>query len=209
MPIKRVQTGIPGLDEALTGGIPENNLVLISGGAGTGKSTLCLQYLINGTKNGDKGIYFSTEQNQEDLAKQGEQYKWNVNELVEKGLLKIVFIDIIREQTLLKKIRDEITSFQPKRLVIDSLNTVSDFTATKDFAKQLYLEQGTMGPTVEEKIIPSNITEKMLTRKIMLAFLSELKTYKTTALLTSELPEKGETLSADGISEFISDGVIL
>ncbi|MFH1824456.1 MAG: ATPase domain-containing protein, partial [Candidatus Firestonebacteria bacterium] len=47
------------------------------------------------------------------------------------------------------------------------------------------------------------------TRKIMLAFLSELKTYKTTALLTSELPEKGETLSADGISEFISDGVIL
>jgi len=64
----RVKTGIEGLDKALNGGIPYRNVVLVSGGAGTGKSTLCLQYLVNGAKlYGEKGLYISTEQSREEL----------------------------------------------------------------------------------------------------------------------------------------------
>ncbi|NUN11043.1 AAA family ATPase [Candidatus Micrarchaeota archaeon] len=209
MPVNKIPFGIPGLDEALNGGIPENNLVLISGGAGTGKSTLCLQYLVNGAKKGEKGLYISTEQNLADLSKQGEQYGWNLQELVDKNLLRVVYIDIIREDFVFKKIKDSIQDFKPNRLVIDSLNTLSDFTASTDFARQLYMQRGTMSPTISDKVLPENLTENLLKRKIMMAFLSEIKNTKTTALLTSELPEKGDYLSADGVSEFLSDGVII
>ena len=64
----KVKTGIEGLDKALNGGIPFGNIVLVSGGAGTGKSTLCLQYLVNGiTKFNEKGLYISTEQAKPEL----------------------------------------------------------------------------------------------------------------------------------------------
>ena len=114
---------------------------------------------------------------------------------------------MVKEREILEKIRGEISTFKPKRLVIDSLNTLSDFTASTEYVKQLYLQRGLKNS--EENLLPENITENLMKRRIMLAFMSELRNYSTTALLTSELPEKGEYLSADGISEFIADGVIL
>jgi len=49
--IKRVVTNIPGLDEILNGGIPERNVVLVSGGPGTGKTIMSQQFLWNGLQN--------------------------------------------------------------------------------------------------------------------------------------------------------------
>lgn len=46
--IEGVQTGIPGFDEILNGGIPKRNVVLLAGGPGTGKSIFGYQYLYNG-----------------------------------------------------------------------------------------------------------------------------------------------------------------
>ena len=72
---ERVKTGIEGLDAALNGGIPKGNLVLISGGAGTGKSTICMQYLIAGASAGENCLYVSTEQTEAELGRQAERYK--------------------------------------------------------------------------------------------------------------------------------------
>ncbi|MBU0662837.1 AAA family ATPase, partial [Candidatus Micrarchaeota archaeon] len=86
--IARVKTGIDGLDKALKGGFPKGNIVLISGGAGTGKSTLCMQYLYNGAKLfGEKGLYISTEQSEKDLRKAAASYGWDLESLEKKGLL--------------------------------------------------------------------------------------------------------------------------
>ena len=69
--IIRTKTGIQGLDRALNGGIPSGNMVLVSGGAGTGKSTFCLEFIVNGANTfGEKGLYLSTEQNKDELYKQ-------------------------------------------------------------------------------------------------------------------------------------------
>ncbi|MEB3825270.1 MAG: KaiC domain-containing protein, partial [Desulfurococcales archaeon] len=48
--MERVKTGIPGLDELLYGGIPKRNVVLVSGGPGTGKTIMSQQYIFNGLK---------------------------------------------------------------------------------------------------------------------------------------------------------------
>ena len=57
MSFKRVESGIPGLDDLIEGGYPENFIILVSGPSGTGKTTFCMQFLIEGVKKGEKGIY--------------------------------------------------------------------------------------------------------------------------------------------------------
>jgi len=203
--VERIKTGIEGLDKALNGGIPAKNLVLVSGGAGTGKSTLCMQYLINGGKMfKERGLYISTEQNEGELKKQAEQYGWNIWELEEKGLLKIIYIDIIKENHFIERTREAIKNFKPKRLVIDSMSTMSDYMAVTDYGKQSWSVA-----TIQNTVIPQFFTEKLMSKKILTALINELKNFDATALLTTELPEDGKQLSADGLSEFICDGVVV
>src|SRR4051794_12641746 len=52
-----VPSGISGLDYCLSGGFPANPLFLVEGDPGTGKTTLALQYLLNGQARGEKGLY--------------------------------------------------------------------------------------------------------------------------------------------------------
>ncbi len=203
--VERVKTGIEGLDKALNGGIPARNLVLVSGGAGTGKSTLCMQYLVNGAKMfKERGLYISTEQSDGELKKQGEQYGWNLWELEEKGLLKVIYIDIIKGGNFIEKTREAIKNFKPKRLVIDSMSTLSDYMAVTDYSKQSWSIT-----TIQNNVIPQFFSEKLMSKKILTALINELKNFDATALLTTELPEQGGQLSADGLSEYICDGVIL
>ena len=203
--VERVKTGIEGLDKALNGGIPAKNLVLVSGGAGTGKSTLCMQFLVNGAKMfKERGLYISTEQSEGELKKQGEQYGWNIFELEEKGLLKIIYIDIIKENRFLERTREAIKNFKPKRLVIDSMSTMSDYMAVTDYGRKNWSVT-----SVQNTSIPMFFSEKLMSKKILSALISELKDFDATALLTTELSEDGKELSADGLSEFICDGVLV
>ena len=63
-----VETGSPTLDEILDGGVPENRTVLVTGGPGTGKSTLAMQFLQAGLDRGEDCLYISTEQTFDELA---------------------------------------------------------------------------------------------------------------------------------------------
>ncbi|MBN2127736.1 MAG: ATPase, partial [Candidatus Diapherotrites archaeon] len=94
--LRRTKTGIGRLDKALNGGFPFGNVVLVSGGAGTGKSTFAMQFLINGaTLFGEKGLYISTEQSKEELMKTAASYGWNIENLELNNKLKIVYFDVI------------------------------------------------------------------------------------------------------------------
>ena len=202
----KVKTGIQGLDKALHGGIPAGNLVLISGGAGTGKSTLCLQFLINGAKLfGEKGLYISTEQTVEELHRQAEGFGWDLDELETRHPFKIKYFDITGGDNFIKKVDEMVAEFQPKRIVVDSMTTLTDALLisglTEDSAFSLV--------QVAESVSPIPRTEQVIAKSILFRLIQELKKYGKTALLTSELPEEGGRLSADGISEFITDGVIV
>ncbi|MEM5815302.1 MAG: ATPase domain-containing protein, partial [Candidatus Aenigmatarchaeota archaeon] len=54
--IERIKTLIPGFDELVNGGIPKRNVVLLSGGPGTGKSIFAQQFVFNGLKQNENGI---------------------------------------------------------------------------------------------------------------------------------------------------------
>jgi KaiC/GvpD/RAD55 family RecA-like ATPase len=206
--IERVKTGIIGLDEAISGGIPKGNVVLISGGAGTGKSTLCLHFLLQGIANNERSMYVSTEQTFEELNKQAAQYGWDLNLWVDKNLLKIVYVDILKDESFLSEIFTAIRQFSPQRLVLDSMSTFSEFALVSDFAKEVLLKRGGVPSRSLDKIPPRSTSEKTMTKRMLATVISSLRALGATIFLTSELPERGKGMSSDGISEFLADGVI-
>ena len=141
MPIERVVTGIPGLDDILRGGIPKRNVVLLSGGPGTGKSIFGQQYLYNGLKLGEPGVLVVLEEHPVQVRVSMSQFGWNVRPYEEKGMFAIVdaFTAGIGEaakceryvvrapddfQSLVDVLREAIRDIGAVRAVIDSVTTL-------------------------------------------------------------------------------------
>ncbi len=79
---KRVTTGVKGLDEMLSGGFLPGSMVLVRGAPGTGKTSLALQFLINGAvRHNDPGLLISFEEFPSSLHRDAEGLGWNLKEL--------------------------------------------------------------------------------------------------------------------------------
>ncbi|MGB9856528.1 MAG: KaiC domain-containing protein [Dictyoglomaceae bacterium] len=139
--MKKVKTGIPGMDEILHGGIPERNIVLLSGGPGTGKTIFCQQFLWNGLLTGENGVYVALEEHPVQVRKNMEQFGWDVSSYERNGNFVIIdaftggigssaeyeeYIvkDITDERELADILRRAIKEHQIKRVVIDSVTTL-------------------------------------------------------------------------------------
>ena len=204
--IDRCPTGIEGLDKALNGGIPRNNIVLVSGGAGTGKSTLCMQFLVNGARSfNEKSLYISTEQSRKEIFKTAESFGWDLAPLEAENKLKIVYFDVVETDGFLEKMYELYTSFMPKRVVIDSLTTLADslLVSNSDADKSYSLVK------IAESVSPIPRTERLVQKNLLYHLMKKLRLFDSTILLTSELLEGQNGLSADQISEFVCDGVIV
>lgn len=139
--MKKVKTGIPGMDEILHGGIPERNIVLLSGGPGTGKTIFCQQFLWNGLLIGENGIYVALEEHPVQIRKNMEQFGWDISSYEKNGNFVIIdaftggigssveyeeYIvkDVTDERELADILRRAIKEHQVKRVVIDSVTTL-------------------------------------------------------------------------------------
>ena len=88
--IVKVQTKIVGMDEVLEGGIPKGSLTLLSGGPGTGKTMLGLEFLIRGALDGQPGILLTFEETEDALRNYARGFGWDVPELEAQGRLWII-----------------------------------------------------------------------------------------------------------------------
>ncbi len=122
--IKRVNTGIPGFDGLIEGGIPEGFVVIVTGPPGTGKTTFSLQFLMDGIRNNERCIFFSFEEMAEQLIKQTIRFGWDIGEYVDKGYLEIFGFSRFSAEEII----EIIDIFKPKRIVFDSLNIFSDIS---------------------------------------------------------------------------------
>tara|TARA_Y100000310_G_scaffold59310_1_gene54665 strand:- start:6876 stop:7637 length:762 start_codon:yes stop_codon:yes gene_type:complete len=203
---ERTKTGIEGLDKALNGGVPKNNVVLVSGGAGTGKSTLAMQFLVNGAKLfGEKGLYVSTEQNRKEIHRAAKSYGWDLESLEANHLLKIVYFDVVETDGFLEKLYEYYTAFQPKRVVIDSLTTLTDSLLVSGMGEKDAFSM----VQVAESVSPIPRTERIVAKNLLYHLMKKLRLFDSTIFLTSELLEGEKGLSADQVSEFICDGVVI
>ncbi len=83
-------TGIAKLDKILTGGFPENSTILIRGSPGTGKSTLCQQFMIIGLKASQFGIYITLDTAPDDILKNMKRFN-GIEQYISKKMM--IFLD--------------------------------------------------------------------------------------------------------------------
>lgn len=122
--IKRVESGTPGFDNLIEGGIPQGSVVVVSGPPGTGKTTFSLQFLRKGAELGEKGLYFSFEEDAEQLAKHCLRFGWNLRKYMEEGLIEVFGFSLLTSE----EIAELIEGYRPRRVVFDSMNVFSDVT---------------------------------------------------------------------------------
>ena len=75
--------GIPGLDDILLGGLRRNRLFLIEGEPGSGKTTLALQFLLEGARTGEKGLYVTLSETEEELREVALSHGWPLDRAVD------------------------------------------------------------------------------------------------------------------------------
>jgi circadian clock protein KaiC len=132
--LPRAGTGIAGLDDVLEGGVARNRLHLLEGSPGTGKTTIAL---MAGAAIGDRGIYVSLAETEEELRQGARSHGWQLAD--EIAVFELVppesVLDPERHQSLLyssdlelgetiTRILETIERIKPTRVVIDSLSEI-------------------------------------------------------------------------------------
>jgi len=137
----RVKTGIPELDEMLRGGFMEGDAVLVAGSAGSGKTTLALQYLVNGiVKFGEPGVYVTFEQMPDQIYRDAKNFGWDLRKMEDQDLFRLVCTspDLLLESRGENLLDEVINEIHPRRIVIDSLSHLEMFVEKKDLRKEAY-----------------------------------------------------------------------
>ena len=177
---ERTKTGVPGLDEILDGGIPRENLVVVSGDPGSGKTIFCLEFLYFGAaKYKEPGVLISLEESEEEIIKGASFFGWDLKSLIDKGLLGIITVELYDFDKLRNTIEDVIRRIGAKRIVIDP-----------GVVFRLYFER------------------ELDARKRILSLGRILKKSDCTAIITNEI-SLDKSSSLFGLEEYVADGVIL
>lgn len=133
-PAIRHTTGIPGLDEVLQGGLIAGKLYLVDGNPGAGKTTLALQYLMDGVRAGERCLYVTLSETAEELTAGARSHDWDLAgiEIVEliaderdldgDGDLTMYHPSEVELTETTRKVLDAVERLKPHRMVVDSLS---------------------------------------------------------------------------------------
>jgi circadian clock protein KaiC len=129
----RIPTGISGLDDILGGGLTKHRVYLVEGTPGTGKTTLSLQFLLEGMRAGEIGLYITLSETAEELSAVAATHGWSLKGLSLFELVNEGDLDPDREQTILhpsevelgettREVMNRVDKLRPSRVVFDSLS---------------------------------------------------------------------------------------
>ena len=140
---ERIKTGIQGLDAMLNGGFMERDSVLIAGNAGTGKTTLALQHLVNGASQFDQpGLYVTFEEVPDQIYRDALSFGWDLKKLEDQGKIRIICTSpellIVSDQGGENLLDAPLHELHPRRIVIDSLSHVGMYVEEENFRKEAY-----------------------------------------------------------------------
>ena len=179
---ERVSTGIDGLDALIEGGFPRGDVILVSGGSGSGKTIFSTQFIHNGAAQyGEKGVYATFEEDSKTLKRNMLRFGFDLGKLEKEGAIKVVDLETLKGGGLsanIEYILGTLNEIEGKRLVIDSLTAFL-----------------------------SACTEKLEYRLLMHLIYRMLKTRSVTTIMTCSVPRGAETLGL-GIEEFIADSLL-
>lgn len=132
--VRRSSTGVSGLDDVLHGGLIPDRLYLLEGDPGAGKTTLAIQFLLQGVKNGEKCLYITLSETKEELAAGAASHGWSLEginvielisengEAVEQSQVTMYHPSEVELSETTRRVLDAVNRFNPSRIVFDSLS---------------------------------------------------------------------------------------
>lgn len=189
--ILKLPTGIPGFDLVADGGLPQGRTTLVSGTAGSGKTIFAAQFLAEGIKAGEAGVFVTFEESPEDIRRNIASLGWNVAEWEQQGLWS--FVDAAPQTdedtvivgsydlgALLARIESAIGRIGARRIALDSLGAILNrFPDTATVRSELF------------------------------RIASALKQLGVTAVMTAERAHEYGDITRYGVEEFVADNVII
>jgi circadian clock protein KaiC len=132
-PTSRVSTGIADLDNILGGGLTTNRAYLLEGTPGSGKTTIALQFLLEGARAGEGGLYITLSETAAELREVARSHNWDLGDIELFELVNEEGLDPDSEQSILEPSEVElgetiqgvmecVDRLRPKRVVFDSLS---------------------------------------------------------------------------------------
>lgn len=120
--IERAGTGIPGPDSLIEGRIPKGFVVILAGPLGTDKTIFSLQFLLESVRNKELCIFFSFEEDVEQIIKSGIRFGWDLGKYIMDDCLEVFGVSILTSEEITEIIKD----YHPTRVAFDSMNVFSD-----------------------------------------------------------------------------------
>ena len=133
-PQERFATGIAGLDDILGGGLARDHLYLVEGDPGTGKTTIAMQFLMEGVCRGQKGLYVTLSESKAELLEIADSHDWSLDEieifelapdeaqLRPEAQYTVFNPSEIEMSDTTNAVMAEVERLQPVRVVFDSLS---------------------------------------------------------------------------------------
>jgi circadian clock protein KaiC len=187
--MERVKTGIDGLDSMLNGGVPARRHVLLCGGPGCGKTTIGMQYLYHGAKNGENGAFITLEEPAEKILEnmKASYTGWtDIDRVIGEKKLEVVKIHPMSSKNpgdsfsnFVDVLQAYITQHNAKRVVVDSATIL----------EMIFEDQGQF-------------------RKSMFSLLEMLNNLDSNVIFTVEADSTTREGQKYTLEQFIADGVI-
>jgi circadian clock protein KaiC len=193
--VQKLETGIPGFDELLEGGLPEGRVTLVSAGPGCGKTILLNEFLYRGASEFDQpGIFLTFEERPEGIRRNLSNFDWALDEVLESG--QLVFLDGAPQAD------DEVTLgpvnwFEPMLARID-------YMVKKIGAQRLAIDN--LGAMFLRYPLEGDDQRQM--RERLFYFFDRIKKLELTTLVSTESENQQSYLSKYNVDEFVSEGLI-
>ncbi len=136
----RVSTGVAGLDEMLGGGIREEDILLVSGGPGTGKTIMSLQYITSAVSRGEPCVYISLEESMKKKIEYAKAFGWDLQKAIDDDMLDVLDLYMIPQSqgyvdlyerirgklqfTLEKEIENLVNRIDARHVLVDPLTSI-------------------------------------------------------------------------------------
>lgn len=189
--IEKLETGIPGFDFLSEGGLPKGRATLVAGTAGSAKTVFACQFLVEGIRKGENGVFVTFEEPPKAIRKNMRGFGWDISAWEEAR--QWAFVDASPQPgempmvtgdydlgALLARIEFAIRKYNAKRISLDSLGAIF-----------------------------SHLADSAQVRSDLFRLASALRELGVTAIMTAERTKEYGEISRYGVEEFVADNVVI